>query len=64
VLQPAFEAGSWRSALLYGGLFGFFAYATYDMTNRDAARLAALGRALRHGAGNGAHRTAATIAYA
>lgn len=30
---PAIEAGSWRTALMLGGLFGFFAYATYDLTN-------------------------------
>lgn len=28
-----FEAGSWTTALLYGALFGFFAYATYDLSN-------------------------------
>jgi uncharacterized membrane protein len=27
------QAGSWKTALLYGALFGFFTYATYDMTN-------------------------------
>lgn len=30
---PALSAGSWDRALLYGALFGFFAYATYDLTN-------------------------------
>ena len=30
---PALDAGSWQRALLYGALFGFFAYATYDLTN-------------------------------
>lgn len=28
-----FETGSWVSALVWGALFGFFAYATYNMTN-------------------------------
>ena len=28
-----FEGAGWRGALLWGALFGFFAYATYDMTN-------------------------------
>jgi uncharacterized membrane protein len=37
--QPGLSAGDWRIALLYGGLFGFFCYATYDLTN--AATLAA-----------------------
>jgi uncharacterized membrane protein len=30
---PALDAGQWTKALLYGALFGFFAYATYDLTN-------------------------------
>ncbi len=30
---PALQSGSWKTALLYGALFGFFCYATYDMTN-------------------------------
>jgi len=30
---PALDAGQWGKALLYGALFGFFAYATYDLTN-------------------------------
>ena len=30
---PALSAASWEKALLYGALFGFFAYATYDLTN-------------------------------
>jgi uncharacterized membrane protein len=30
---PALSAGAWEKALLYGALFGFFAYATYDLTN-------------------------------
>lgn len=32
-VAPALQAGSWKTALLYGALFGFFTYATYDMTN-------------------------------
>src|ERR1700674_1500665 len=35
---PAAAAGSWRTALIYGGLFGFFAYATYDLTNLAALK--------------------------
>src|SRR5690242_5437934 len=27
------KGGGWTSALLWGGLFGLFAYATYDLTN-------------------------------
>lgn len=32
-ILPALEKESWRHALLYGVLFGFFTYATYDLTN-------------------------------
>lgn len=37
-VSPAFESGSWRTALMFGSLFGFFAYATYDMTNLATLR--------------------------
>ena len=30
---PGLKSGSWQTALLHGALFGFFAYATYDLTN-------------------------------
>lgn len=33
VLSPALDKGSWQYALGYGVLFGFVAYATYDLTN-------------------------------
>jgi len=32
-VYPAVEAGRLGMAILYGALFGFFTYATYDMTN-------------------------------
>ena len=32
-VRPALASGDWRAAALYGALFGFFAYATYDLTN-------------------------------
>lgn len=32
-VAPALRAGGLTTAMLYGGLFGFLAYATYDMTN-------------------------------
>ncbi|MGF1456126.1 MAG: DUF2177 family protein [Alphaproteobacteria bacterium] len=35
---PGLDAGSWRLALMNGALFGFFAYATYDMTNYATLR--------------------------
>ncbi len=34
----AFETGQWAQALLFGALFGFFAYATYDLTNLAVLR--------------------------
>ena len=30
---PALDVDAWPRALLYGALFGFFCYATYDLTN-------------------------------
>ncbi len=30
---PALEKGSWARAAVWGGLFGFFTYATYELTN-------------------------------
>lgn len=35
---PAIEAGRWIRALLLGAAFGFFAYATYDLTNLATLR--------------------------
>ena len=32
-ISPTLASGTWRDALLWGALFGFFAYATYDLTN-------------------------------
>lgn len=32
-VRPALASGDWKTALLHGALFGFFAYATYDLTN-------------------------------
>lgn len=32
-VAPALREGSLGKAALYGGLFGFFTYATYDLTN-------------------------------
>ncbi len=33
VINPAIEKSSWKYALFAGMLFGFVAYATYDLTN-------------------------------
>jgi len=30
---PALEVGDWKRALMLGAAFGFFTYATYDLTN-------------------------------
>lgn len=30
---PALNKDAWQHALIFGGLFGFFTYATYDLTN-------------------------------
>lgn len=32
-VMPGFNAADWKKALIWGGLFGLFAYATYDLTN-------------------------------
>ncbi|MEQ1651202.1 MAG: DUF2177 family protein [Hyphomicrobium sp.] len=32
-INPAVDAGQWQKAALLGFGFGFFAYATYDLTN-------------------------------
>ena len=32
-VRPAIASDSWRQAILFGGLYGFFTYATYDLTN-------------------------------
>jgi|TARA_B100000900_G_scaffold308104_1_gene266774 uncharacterized membrane protein len=33
VVAPAMEKGLWVHALVFGALFGFITYATYDLTN-------------------------------
>jgi uncharacterized membrane protein len=33
VIEPAYEKGSWTHALVFGAIFGFITYATYDLTN-------------------------------
>ncbi len=37
-VAPSLETGTWKDALLWGGLFGFFAYATYDLSNLAVLR--------------------------
>jgi uncharacterized membrane protein len=33
-VRPGLAARNWKAALINGALFGFFAYATYDLTNQ------------------------------
>lgn len=37
-VQPALKSGSMSTAIIYGALFGFFTYATYDLTNQATLR--------------------------
>lgn len=37
-VAPALRSEDWTAALLFGALFGFFAYGTYDMTNLATLR--------------------------
>lgn len=37
-VAPALDRADWRHAALFGGLFGLFAYATYDLTNMATLR--------------------------
>jgi len=37
-ITPALNNGNWSTALLFGALFGFFAYGTYDATNYATLR--------------------------
>ena len=38
VINPALKSGSMTTAAAYGALFGFFTYATYDLTNYATLR--------------------------
>jgi uncharacterized membrane protein len=37
-IQPSLATGGWTRALMLGGLFGFVAYATYDLSNLATLR--------------------------
>lgn len=37
-INPALKTGSITTAIVYGALFGFFTYATYDLTNQATLR--------------------------
>lgn len=37
-LLPSLESGSFATALMLGALYGFFTYATYDLTNHATLR--------------------------
>jgi uncharacterized membrane protein len=38
VIMPAINKQSWFDAVMYGALFGFFCYMTYDLTNLSVIR--------------------------
>ncbi len=38
VIYPALQKQAWLDALLYGALFGFFCYMTYNLTNLAVVR--------------------------
>jgi uncharacterized membrane protein len=38
-VSAGIRSGNWTDALLYGALFGFFAYATYDLTNQATLKI-------------------------
>lgn len=37
-MNPALKSGSIKTAIVYGALFGFFTYATYDLSNYATLR--------------------------
>lgn len=38
-VAPALASGKWVTAMVYGALFGFFCYATYDLTNHATMKI-------------------------
>ena len=38
-IRPGLNSGNWWAAMLLGAMFGFFAYATYDLTNFATLKL-------------------------
>jgi uncharacterized membrane protein len=36
---PALQSSKWQTALLWGGLLGFFCYMTYDLTNHATLKV-------------------------
>jgi uncharacterized membrane protein len=38
VMTPAFATGNWTTALLFGALYGFFCYMTYDLSSHATLR--------------------------
>lgn len=63
-VSPALRSGQWTTALVMGGLFGFFCYATYDLTNMATLKLWPLRVTLVDMAwGTVLSGTSATVAY-
>jgi uncharacterized membrane protein len=64
-VNPAVEKGDWTHALMMGAAFGFFCYATYDLTNLATLRDWPLSLALVDMAwGTALTAMAATVGYA
>lgn len=64
-INPAVNAGDWQRAALLGLAFGFFAYATYDLTNMATLKDWPLGMTLADIAwGSVLTSIAATAGYA
>lgn len=38
-IAPALASGKWVTAMVHGALFGFFCYATYDLTNHATMKI-------------------------
>jgi uncharacterized membrane protein len=38
-VAPALASGKWQTALVWGALFGFFCYATYNLTNQATMKV-------------------------
>jgi len=63
-VQPALAGAGWSDALIKGALFGFFCYATYDLTNMATLKVWSLTLTLADMAwGTVLTGTAATLSF-
>lgn len=60
-INPALETGDWQRAAFLGAAFGFFAYATYDLTNLATLRDWPVGLAIADMAWGSALTSAASV---